>query len=585
MKKILKVFLSLFLFACMLMLSACGFSDIEFGNSGAIGGIGSNTENQRPNLFADIAGYKVCYRPNSYPFRDYYYNISNILLNKLYSTYGMAGMSLQIGNDEIDEKLIEKLDQNYKNEYNIIGEIDKTETRYIKFRNEYLVYYCDDVRYSIYVLKNLNGEYTDATGNVLSDQNAEHYFFAHKGEQNKWLWNSPSNSSDVDFATSKACFDGLYSSTPLIAKNALNYVAGNDVIKNATKKYYSEIVSEFTPALQTAILQIVLGITPQTFTLDDINSGVISNILGTSEMRNGEIVATGLKLKFQQEATYVGLTDADKTKIENYILDNVIGQNKISSEGKFTREDYLSTIREVWEEEILIVDEVENSSTTYGMLFQPYPATLIKDYNENTFFISSKKGEAFKDIPQMQYQSIVIMPEKEIYLWELWLVFAGESNLNINTYFRYYNKTNNTLTIGKPKKATTILESEFDAFKSPYYSISIDDNGKESLFYLDEFNNDIGGGILNTKGESVLMTGDISKFYTLIDSANGYSTVTVLNADMFNTQNGCSYLEIVFDVENQLDLDKDKSFKVALSGAWLGTNDMIEDYKMKNNIA
>ena len=81
------------------------------------------------------------------------------------------------------------------------------------------------------------------------------------------------------------------------------------------------------------------------------------------------------------------------------------------------------------------------------------------------------------------------------------------------------------------------------------------------------------------------MTGDISKFYTLIDSANGYSTVTVLNADMFNTQNGCSYLEIVFDVENQLDLDKDKSFKVALSGVWLGTNDMIEDYKMKNNIA
>lgn len=577
MKKILKVFLSLFLLCCMFTLSACGFSDMEFGGGGAIGG-GEGT--QRPNVFADIGGYKVCYRPSLYPFKDYYQNISNILLDKLYSTYGMAGKSLK--DDEIDQKLIEKIDEAFKSKYNINGNIDKTEARYIKFKNECLAYYSDDVRYSIFVLKNTDGDYVNANGEVLQD-NDEHYFFANKGDDNKWLWNSPSSTSGVNFALSKACFEGLYSSTPIVAKKVLEYVSENGEIKNATKEYYNEIVKEFSPALQTAILQIVLGITPQSFTLEDVTSGRVNQILGTSQMQNGEVVATGLKLKFQQEATYVGLTENDREKIENYILDNVIGLDKIIN-GSFTREDYLQTIREVWQEQVFVVDEVENSSETYGNLFEPYPATMIKDYNENTFFISSKKGEAFKDIPQMQYQSIVIMPEKEIYLWELWLVFAGNSNLNINTYFRYYNKSNNTMTIGKPKKATTILESEFDAFKSPYYSFSINDsNGKESLFYLDEFNNNIGGGILNTNGESISMNGDISNYYDLIDSANGFSTITVLNADRFNTQDGCSYLEIVFDVERQLDQIKDYSFKVAISGTWLGTSDMIEDYKIKNN--
>lgn len=580
MKKICKVFLSMFLLCCMFMLSACGFSDMEFGGGGAIGG--GDSDNQRPNIFANIGGYKVCYRPNLYPFKDYYLNISNILLNKLYSTYGMAGMNLEEERG-LDEKLVEKLDEEFKLKYDINGDIDKTEARYIKFRNEFLVYYCDDVRYSIFPLKNTDDDFVNADGEVLNESD-ELYYFAHKGQDHKWLWNSPSSSSGVDFALSKPCFEGIYSSTALTAKDVLDYVGGNNNIKNATKRYYREIVNEFSPALQTAILQIVLGITPQFFTLEDVTSGRVNQILGTSQMQNGNVIATGLKLRFQQEAKYIGLTESDRTKIENYILDNVIGTDKIIN-GSFTKEDYLKTIREVWELPVVVVDEVENSSKTYGNLFEPYPASMIKDYNENTFFISSKKGEAFKDIPQMQYQSIVIMPEKEIYLWELWLVFAGDSNLNLNTYFRYYNKTNNTLTIGKPKKATTILESEFDAFKSPYYSISINDsNGKESLFHLDEFNNDIDGGILNTKGEVISMTGDISDYYSIVDSANGLSSITVLNADKFNTQNGCSYLEIVFDVERQQEQNKDYSFKVALSGTWLGTDEMIEDYKDKNNL-
>ena len=469
------------------MFGACGFYDEDPGDDGNY-------------TYSEVGGFKVCYKPESYPYRNYYEDLSGKLLDTLYSQYGLMGFVESEGEGE--------------------G-----------------IYYLSDVLCSVYC-------YDDS---VL-------IYSSYKTDEYKWSWSG---------------------------KNGEPYILGykgiidckNDYLgkpkEGGENQFYRELTVDYTPALQTAILQIVLGKTPDTFENVESLNGV-SEKLGTATLSGDEVIATGLKKELQEKGTYVGLTSEDQVKIEEYILKNVIGENKFkenNSKNHFSKEDYRKTIQKVWKRtDILITDEVGGTDETYGNMFIPYPATLVKDYNNNEFYIGSTNP--FGNIPAKEYQSLILMPKEELYLSEVWLSFVSEENLNINVYYRYYDSNTKTLVQGKKKKITAGSESSFDIYATDSLDIDFKNINDGDICHLEKFS------------DQASSIDDCEKYYKMNSSLNGFGSVTMIDEQRFKDDNLCSFLEIVFDVEKKAgDVDKDYSFKVALSSLWLAPEEDVEKYK------
>lgn len=540
--KILKSITCVVLLAVMLFFGGC------FADAG--GGEGAS-------FIGGIQGFKVNYRPKSYNYLDYYKSFAETTLQELFETfyYNSNNDNSAIADDGREQKYAQMA---YVQKY---GEpVDKNSKKW----QEYVTYYFSDIHYSTKILTNSNDIPIDPAQNPITSD------FYYTKSNISWKWD-----------TSQANLHALYDSSRQSASVIRYY---DNIIIDQAKR---ELVTNLVKPLQVATLQIVLGKTPTIF--DKNNFSTADNILGSATLVGGNVVATGLMNELVTKGSYVGISTDALAEIKEYILQNVIGPQKFAetnADNYFSRDDYAFILDQIWAKKqnfhmknTLDIDDTAD----YGCVFDIYPATALKDFESNSFFVNSDDKTAFQHIQKAEYQSIVIMPNKQQYLEEIWFYLASDRQMTVNYYTRSFDAKTGLVSVGPVKQVKTNIESEFVYEEASHGTVTFYKNSEETIVRTEKFNNDIGDGIINTHGQAVAMTYPMSKYFTAVPSLNGFGSVSVLNEQKFLGNDGCSFIEIVFDVQKDGDDDKDYSFKVGMSYYGMPSQSEIVDFLLENN--
>ena len=545
--KILKSITCVVLLAVMLFFGGC------FADAG--GGEGAS-------FIGGIQGFKVNYRPKSYNYLDYYKSFAQTTLEELFETfyYNSNNDNSAIADDGREQKYAQMA---YVQKY---GEpVDKNSKKW----QEYVAYYFSDIHYSTKILTNESDIPIDPAQNPISSD------FYYTKSNVSWRWD-----------TSQMDLHALTNST-LQSYDIIDYygTAYNlDKIVNNTREMIS---NKLVKPLQVATLQIVLGKTPTVF--DQSNFSTADKILGSATLVGGNVQATGLMNELVTKGSYVGISQDALAKIKEYILTNVIGSQKFAetnANNHFSKQDYAFVLDQIWakKQNFHMKNTLDIDDTTdYGCVFDIYPATALKDFESNSFFVNSSDNQAFQHIQKAEYQSIVIMPNKQQYLEEIWFYLASDRQMTVNYYTRSFDAKTGLVSVGPVKQVKTNIESEFVYEEASHGTVTFYKNSEETIVRTEKFNNDIGGGIINTNGKAVAMTYPMSKYFVAVPSLNGFGSVSVLNHQKFAEADGCSFIEIVFDVQKDGDDDKDYSFKVGMSYYGMPSQSEIVDFLLENN--
>lgn len=249
--------------------------------------------------------------------------------------------------------------------------------------------------------------------------------------------------------------------------------------------------------------------------------------------------------------------------------------------------------------------------------FRPKTASFLRDYDTDMFFSnadafdifgdSNSEAHSFDNSPMSEYQSVVIMPTKEMTLSGIWMqIFSPNPDLAIKVYIRYYAYDPTTGT----GKLFTWEQDEIDFYQSEPYDMAYankdckyhkyvegkgylykttekDNNGNKIEGYytdfevgcsvedvpeqfvelydrndpnalqldaikLDKFNNSSSDPKLKAEGSPVngIVESQLNSAYAykVIPSKNGFGGVTVLDERKVNF----SFYEMVFDIEKDI---------------------------------
>mgnify|MGYP001122758048 FL=1 len=544
--KILKSITCIILLAVMLFFGG-GFAD-------AGGGEGAS-------FIGGIQGFKVNYRPKSYNYLDYYKSFVQTTLEELFETFYYNANN---DNSAIVPEREQKYAQTaYEQKY---GEsVNKDDSQW----QEYVVYYFSDIHYSTKILTNANDIPIDPAQNPITSD------FYYTKSNISWKWDTSQNDLHSLANDTKKSSD------------IIDYYKSEDNLNEIVNSTREMIRDNLVEPLQVATLQIVLGKTPTVF--DQSNFSTAGNILGSATLVGGNVQATGLMNELVTKGSYVGISQDALAKIKEYILTNVIGSQKFSETNPnnyFSKDDYAFILDQIWAKKqnfhmknTLNIDD----ETDYGCVFDIYPATALQDFPSNAFFVNSSDNQAFQHIQKAEYQSIVIMPNKQQYLEEIWFYLASDRQMTVNYYTRSFDAKTGLVSVGPVKQVKTNIESEFVYEEASHGTVTFYKNSEETIVRTEKFNNDIGGGIINTNGQAVAMTYPMSKYFVAVPSLNGFGSVSVLNHQKFAEADGCSFIEIVFDVQKDGDDDKDYSFKVGMSYYGMPSQSEIVDFLLENN--
>lgn len=544
--KILKSITCIILLAVMLFFGGC------FADAG--GGEGAS-------FIGGIQGFKVNYRPKSYNYLDYYKSFVQTTLEELFETFYYNANN---DNSAIVPEREQKYAQTaYEQKY---GEsVNKDDSQW----QEYVVYYFSDIHYSTKILTNANDIPIDPAQNPITSD------FYYTKSNISWKWDTSQNDLHSLANDTKKSSD------------IIDYYKSEDNLNEIVNSTREMIRDNLVEPLQVATLQIVLGKTPTVF--DQSNFSTAGNILGSATLVGGNVQATGLMNELVTKGSYVGISQDALAKIKEYILTNVIGSQKFSETNPnnyFSKDDYAFILDQIWAKKqnfhmknTLNIDD----ETDYGCVFDIYPATALQDFPSNAFFVNSSDNQAFQHIQKAEYQSIVIMPNKQQYLEEIWFYLASDRQMTVNYYTRSFDAKTGLVSVGPVKQVKTNIESEFVYEEASHGTVTFYKNSEETIVRTEKFNNDIGGGIINTNGQAVAMTYPMSKYFVAVPSLNGFGSVSVLNHQKFAEADGCSFIEIVFDVQKDGDDDKDYSFKVGMSYYGMPSQSEIVDFLLENN--
>lgn len=376
-----------------------------------------------------------------------------------------------------------------------------------------------------------------------------------------------------------------------------------------------------------------------------------------------------LKETYSSTATYSGLTKTDADSLITYILNNVIGADVVKNDyvqfgpnssyynndtenvnyvenGKnfYNYRYYVGRVAEMvykfvydGSDEFVYTynqngldikfDYIEYYKSVHGgelpsanlddFQMRPQTAAFLRDYDTDMFFSnadafdifgdSNSEAHSFDNSPMSEYQSVVIMPTKEITLSGIWMqIFSPNPDLAIKVYIRYYAYDPTTGT----GKLFTWEQDEIDFYQSEPYDMAYankdckyhkyvegkgylykttekDNNGNKIEGYytdfevgcsvedvpeqfvelydrndpnalqldaikLDKFNNSSSDPKLKAEGSPVngIVESQLNSAYAykVIPSKNGFGGVTVLDERKVNF----SFYEMVFDIEKDI---------------------------------
>lgn len=265
-------------------------------------------------------------------------------------------------------------------------------------------------------------------------------------------------------------------------------------------------------------------------------------------------------------------------------------------------------------EDIGKLDETGNET---NFLFRPKTASFLRDYDTDMFFSnadafdifgdSKSEAHSFDNSPMSEYQSVVMMPSKDITLSGIWMqIFSPNPDLAIKVYIRFYAYDKKT-GVGK---LFTWEQDKIDFYQSEPYDMAYSEQdckyhkyvpGKGYLYKttekdnkgnliegyytdfevgvsvedvpeqfvelydrddpdalqldsvkLDKFKNTESDPILKAEGEEVngIVEAKLQSTYAykVIPSKNGFGGVTVLDESKVDF----TFYEMVFDIEKDI---------------------------------
>lgn len=270
--------------------------------------------------------------------------------------------------------------------------------------------------------------------------------------------------------------------------------------ENAEKNY--DAYSEFTKALEYAIYCYALDLEPNQITVSHSPSTVggteyfysmnVSGFVAEGTKSSVDVALEYIQNLFNETGSFVGLTQLQITKIENWILQNIIGPTAYSNDmiNIFSNITEVRTYNGTNYEVSYKFDANDASSVEFGRRYQEvvhniiegvcslvsisgeggdaniderFLASEIKEYAGNTFIIGDdanfpkyEEGQSEVAILPLEYQSVVLMLNQLQFIENMYIALKYDADLSgttegqfgtdyieIQVDLNYYNHANN----------------------------------------------------------------------------------------------------------------------------------------------
>lgn len=556
---------------------------------------------------------KVLRKPLSYDFngnvtdkdggegtnREYYYNFGTDILSWLFRTYGNFNTEYNTNlYTNIFDEYYQTTNNEKMNELAQNFEVDANKDNYL--------YWYDALRYQIVNVtpyyknkesgKPLTPDISQAEDNptvVYYDVTADYkkgwnWSLTHTNENYlPWLVNDRNNQSTdtlrpkvkyeitdnykFDFET----FNGYYDNAS--GEGYIDYLFSSNQFSSAFIGNNSSnpvIKSDYNRALEYAIYNIVLGITPRNMkvTYTGTNGAPVVTIdgysatTGANAKTSAEVAVEDIKSTFNRLGSYVGLTTKNKKDIVKYILENVIGKQAkseykvdgIEKQVNYYYEDVVTAIVDYCGKLTTIGKASEGDPTTDTKIDDAYIASEVADYPYTTFFSKFGNGDPFKNKKPYEYQSAVIVPSRETTVTDIWLDFKYDSGndgddiydpekfLDITVSIRWNKGDGSPIHVMQKNVrikdgpvdvgGESTIEFEFEPARGSY---AFGEPVKIGMFNTPD-------ALKTTKEKRVIIISgltDARRYYKVLQSTT-YGGYGVLDNSKFD----CSYLEIAYSV-------------------------------------
>ena len=502
----------------------------------------------------DMYGIKVLYRPDSYDFNTgsggtaeeeniYYGQYAYYIMTTLYNIYALPIHNEDegtINNDLIKyapqfttndkEEFLPYLYDSVRYKVDTLGTVNNIEVK--EGQDVITIKYLEDGSFEIYKnstkLENTSEEYSTYT-TKYNLNTFENYYLVGANYQNGWNWSFDYNveglegylsyydpeftdwnySSPIEkdnhiyglFKTNESYYEdnitdyyiGLQN---LYQQNFLTSATGENVEKNY------DAYSEFTKALEYAIYCYALDLEPNQITVSHSPSTVggteyfysmnVSGFVAEGTKSSVDVALEYIQNLFNETGSFVGLTQLQITKIENWILQNIIGPTAYSNDNIniFSNITEVRTYKGTDYEVSYKFDANDASSVEFGRRYQEvvhniiegvcslvsisgeggdaniderFLASEIKEYAGNTFIIGDdanfpkyEEGQSEVAILPLEYQSVVLMLNQLQFIENMYIALKYDADLSgttegqfgtdyieIQVDLNYYNHANN----------------------------------------------------------------------------------------------------------------------------------------------
>ena len=517
------------------------------------------------SFMTEMYGTKVLYRPDAYDYdsgasidngqtNEYYGQYAHYIMAQLFYTYGITGT------DYTD----------YLPDFNVSWGDQAAEMQ---------KYLYDSIRY----LPDTQGFVTkrqtvDESGSPVGDPidiaTTEQYTVMGANQSVQWNFTL---SSEVEDFKPYLYQDDITNNIYSIQENGHVYLKYDSQI-NSIESYYDDLYqqtyveyylgttdaedyanySDYVKALEFAIYRYAIDLKPEQVSVSISNDG--SYVVSVAGFSSVDEALEDAKSDFRQLGTYVGLSDRQSTKIQNWVIENVIGQNAVSNDtitiysgvieevneqGELVGYDFSQASRSVHElgrdynnaVKNVMVSVCENvpigkDGDEYVTIDNRFLASHVMEYSGNTILIQDDanfpkyvEGQPSTAILPLEYQSLTIMLKEDIYISGLWIPIKydadlsgtvdgdfGSEYIDVIVDLNYYNHETNTRRVVDSKQIRVYDGSYdmnylygFEGQEMPVSdgSVAPRDHCSGVVFELDNlhvnaFNVDIGNDILKT---------------------------------------------------------------------------------------
>ena len=438
------------------------------GLSGDEGGEDFDDDDFNSSVAVEMYGAKVLYRPDDYDYNigsggtsevenDYYGQYAYQITNELLYIYGLHTRDTET----------------------IINE------RLPNFNEDNINYLYDSIRYQVDTVGTVtNAVVVGSDGSETETELTSPFYIVGADPSVAWNWTMEADTSRDDL---KAF---VYSSPEnLISINDKDYVRTTIEPTLDINNYYSGVIfsrdsyedlylttstldesdkatdyehfSDYVKTLEYAIYCYAIDDEPDEVTIDTLEDGSYSVQIG--DYASVDDALADAKESFRILGAYVGLVDRQIEKIQNWILENIIGEVALNADDTFTIYNDVTVYMDE-SSNILRYDFSGSGSSRFTLgrdyetavenimagvceyvpigsegvtIDQRFLASKIMEYAGNMFMIADDSkfpaegtGTGLTQLQPLEYQSVVLMLSEEIYLDGLTIALKYDADLD-----------------------------------------------------------------------------------------------------------------------------------------------------------